>query len=120
MTIHYYVPFRFTHQGARWVGLQDEVGVHWSGTPAERQAVRRDFDAADQWAREQHRPLYLGEFGAYEAGDMASRALWPDHVAREAERRGWSWSYWQFDSDFIVYDIPGDTWVEPIRRALLS
>jgi endoglucanase len=119
VTIHYYLPFRFTHQGAPWVGLQDEVGVRWSGTPKERAAVRRDLDTANNWALDHDRPMYLGEFGAYDAGDMASREKWTDHVAREAERRGWSWSYWQFDSDFVVYDIPGEEWIEPIRRALL-
>jgi hypothetical protein len=38
---------------------------------------------------------------------------------RTAEKSGCSWAYWQFDSDFIVYDIPNDRWVEPIRDALL-
>jgi endoglucanase len=32
---------------------------------------------------------------------------------------GWSWAYWQFDSDFIVFDIKNDRWVEPIRDALV-
>jgi len=40
-------------------------------------------------------------------------------VARAAEKRGWAWSYWQFDRDFIVYDIDEDQWVEPIRDALI-
>jgi endoglucanase len=40
-------------------------------------------------------------------------------VARQAEKLGWSWAYWQFDGDFIVYDVKNDAWVEPIRRALL-
>jgi endoglucanase len=42
-----------------------------------------------------------------------------DFVARAAEKFGWSWAYWQFDSDFIVYNINEDHWVEPIRDALL-
>lgn len=119
VTIHYYMPFEFTHQGAPWVGRQDQVGVHWTGTPAEQQAVSDDFARATLWALEHDRPLYLGEFGAYDAGDMAERAVWTNFVAREAERRGWSWSYWQFDSDFIAYDIPAQEWIEPIRRALI-
>jgi endoglucanase len=40
-------------------------------------------------------------------------------VARTAEALGWAWAYWQFDSDFIVYDIDHDRWVEPILRALI-
>ena len=41
-------------------------------------------------------------------------------AAWSAEKLGWSWAYWQFDSDFIVYNINEDHWVEPIRDALIS
>ena len=40
-------------------------------------------------------------------------------MARAAEKRGWAWTYWQFDSNFIVYDIDKDQWNEPIYRALV-
>jgi len=36
---------------------------------------------------------------------MDSRASNTAFVARTAEKLGFSWAYWQFDSDFIVYDI---------------
>jgi len=32
---------------------------------------------------------------------------------------GWSWAYWQFDSNFIVYDVNNDKWVEPVLNALI-
>lgn len=41
-------------------------------------------------------------------------------MGRAAEKLGWSWAYWHFDSDFIVYNINEDHWVEPIRDALIS
>ena len=47
------------------------------------------------------------------------RAAYIDAVTREAERHGFGWAYWQFDSDFIVWDMARDTWVEPIKRALI-
>ena len=50
---------------------------------------------------------------------MESRARYVASVARAAEQRGWSWAYWQFDSDFILYDIGRDSWIEPILRALI-
>jgi endoglucanase len=120
VTIHYYSPMSFTHQGAAWVkDYQNKTGVEWLGTDKERDAVKQDFDKVSAWAAEHHRPIFLGEFGAYDKGPMDSRTRWTDCVAREAEHHGWSWAYWQFDSDFILYDIPADKWVEPIRQALV-
>jgi endoglucanase len=50
---------------------------------------------------------------------MESRARYTSFIARSAESRGWAWAYWQFDSDFVVYDIDKDRWVTPILRALV-
>ncbi|MGE5611245.1 MAG: glycoside hydrolase family 5 protein [Bacillota bacterium] len=119
VTIHYYSPMEFTHQGAAWTSQRDKLGVAWNGTEQERAAVARDFDKAQSWAEQQRRPLYLGEFGAYDKAEMASRVRYISYVAREAEKRGWSWGYWQFDGDFILYDIPKKQWIEPIRKALI-
>lgn len=119
VTVHYYSPFEFTHQGAAWAGRKDKLGVAWNGTAQEREAIVRDFQKAQAWAQKHRRPIYLGEFGAYDKAEMASRVRWTSFVARQAEQLGWSWAYWQFDSDFIVYDIPGKRWVEPLRDALI-
>jgi len=120
VTVHYYKPMEFTHQGARWAGLQDKVGVEWKATPDEKQAVIGDFEKAQAWAKKHERPLFLGEFGVYDKADLDSRVRYLRFVARQAEKMGWSWAYWQFDSDFIVYDIPNNRWVEPILKALIT
>ena len=119
LTVHYYGPFAFTHQGAPWAGLEGRTGVTWSGTKAETAQVLEDFETVSRWARRHSRPVLLGEFGAFEAADMSSRVLWTSFIAREAERRGWSWAYWQFDHDFIAFDVVADSWIEPIRAALV-
>jgi endoglucanase len=120
VTVHYYKPMEFTHQGARWTpDFADKTGVVWPRNEADRQAIERDFDRAAAWAKSQNRPIFLGEFGAYDKGEMASRARYTSAVARAAEARGWSWAYWQFDSDFVVYDIRQEAWVEPILKALI-
>ena len=119
VTFHYYDPFEFTHQGTPWTGQRDKTGVSWQGTEKERQRVEQDFDQVQAWARQQRRPIYLGEFGAYEKGDMDSRARWTACIARQAEKRGWSWAYWQFAGDFVLFDMSSQKWVEPIRRALM-
>jgi endoglucanase len=119
VTVHYYKPMKFTHQGAPWVHQENKIGVVWQGTPEERAAIDADFRKVQQWAEEHNRPIFLGEFGAYDKGGMASRVRWTDFVSRTAEKYGWSWAYWQFDSDFILYDIPKEQWVAPIHDALI-
>jgi endoglucanase len=119
VTVHYYVPMEFTHQGARWSKSTAHLsGVTW-GTGAEKQRVVDDFAVAQQWAKVNRRPILLGEFGAYDKGAMEYRVLYTAHVARTAESLGWAWTYWQFDSDFIVWDMARDAWVDPILKALI-
>ena len=50
---------------------------------------------------------------------MESRVRYIDFVTRTAEASGWSWAYWQFDGDFILWDMQRDAWVEPILQALV-
>lgn len=119
VTIHYYNPFEFTHQGTHWTNLKNKTGVPWNGNEQERLAIARDFSRAQAWAVQHRRPLYLGEFGAYDKAEMSSRARYLDCVAREAEQRGWSWAYWQFDSDFILFDVGKRQWVRPLLDALI-
>jgi endoglucanase len=119
VTVHYYIPMDFTHQGAAWADRKDKLGVEWLGTEKELDVIKRDFDKAQAWAKEHQRPIFLGEFGAYDKGPMDSRVRYTSSVARAAEQHGWSWAYWQFDSDFILYDMAKDGWVEPIRGALV-
>ena len=40
-------------------------------------------------------------------------------ASREAEALGWAWTYWQFDGDFIVFDMKTDNWVKSIHDALI-
>ena len=119
VTVHYYEPFSFTHQGASWSPETAQLsGVRW-GSEAEKKRLEDDFRRVQQWSLGHRRPILLGEFGAYDKGPMDSRAAYTAAVARMAESLGWAWTYWQFDSDFIVYDIDMDRWVEPILKALI-
>jgi endoglucanase len=119
LTVHYYLPMAFTHQGASWSKETAHLsGVTW-GSDAEKQRVVDDFAGVQKWSKAHHRPILLGEFGAYDKGPLESRVLYTSWLARTAESLGWAWTYWQFDSDFLVWDMAKDAWVEPIRKALI-
>ena len=118
VTFHYYHPMEFTHQGAPWVPQYNKLGVTW-GSPADYALLNKELDVVKAWSDANNRPMFLGEFGAYETGALPDRVRWTSAVARAAEARGFSWAYWQFDKDFIVYDVPKDQWVQPILDALI-
>ena len=120
VTVHYYSPMDFTHQGASWAGRADKVGVEWKGTDVEKAAVEQDFAKAQAWAKEHNRPVFLGEFGVYDKAPMESRVRYLAFLVGTAQKLGWSWAYWQFDSDFVLYDVKNEKWVEPVRAALTS
>ena len=121
VTFHYYEPFRFTHQGASWAeGMKEVSGVTW-GSDADRAQIAADFAKVAEWSRANDRPILLGEFGAYDRSGtpVEMRAAYAAAAAREAERNGFAWSYWQFDSDFILWDMKANAWVRPMRDALI-
>lgn len=122
VAFHYYDPFHFTHQGATWAGeeVKKLSGIKW-GSDSDLAQLRADFDNVAAWAAANQRPILLGEFGAYDKSGTpeAMRVAYIGAVVREAERRGFGWAYWQFDSDFLVWDMARDTWVEPLHRVLI-
>jgi endoglucanase len=121
VTVHFYHPMRFTHQGASWASeFKNLSGIKWTGTPDEKKEIESKLKVASDWSLKNHRPIFLGEFGSYDKGEMESRARYTDFVARTAEKLGFCWAYWQFDADFIVYNIDKEQWVKPILDALIN
>jgi endoglucanase len=119
VTVHYYKPFHFTHQGASWdpklAALHD---IDW-GSAEDQAAVRVDLGLIADWAKSVGRPVYLGEFGVYEGAPAAARARYASFLARTAEELGWPWAYWQFDHDFALFDEDTRSWVTYLLEALV-
>lgn len=121
VTVHYYNPFEFTHQGAEWVenGSEEWLGTTWTATKEQTNAIDTDFNRVSQWSAEHDRPIHLGEFGAYSRAPEESRVLWTEYVRSAAESRSFSWAYWEFGAGFGVYDRTQNKWREELLQALI-
>jgi endoglucanase len=118
-SVHFYEPFGFTHQGARWVKHDIPTGRKWTGTDEAKAELIADLDEAVRWSAANNVPINVGEFGAYDKAEMESRARWTAFLCREMEKRDMSWNYWEFCSSFGVYDPDNKVWREDLLEALI-
>lgn len=119
-TFHFYSPFTFTHQGASWTP-QFPPGVPWPGSnpAAATRAIRDELDIAAAWsAAHPGVPVLLGEFGAIALADMQGRANWIGYVRKQAEQRGFGFTYWSFAGNFGIYDTDAGAWHPLLTEAL--
>jgi endoglucanase len=121
LTVHYYNPFQFTHQGAGWAGEQADswLGTEWKDTETERDVMRQDFAPLKAVEIEHNIPVHIGEFGAYSKADLKSRVRWTTFLARYFEELNWSWAYWEFSAGFGIYDPSSKTIRRELADALL-
>lgn len=119
LTVHYYNPFEFTHQGASWVDNANEwLGTTWDSTQSQLNAIVNDFSKVSTFSETRDVPVYVGEFGAYSMAGMDSRKKWTAACARTFESLGFSWAYWEFLAGFGVYDPGNAIWINPLLNAL--
>ncbi len=88
--------------------------------PCGPKTVFEEFDLATQYVEETGRRVYLGEFGAIDNADAASRARFVHLVRTEAERRGMGWAYWDDGGQFRAYYVMTRRWVPYLKSALLD
>jgi endoglucanase len=118
VTVHYYSPFEFTHQGATWLPEAADWPARSWGTDDDYAEVRADFERAAAWSVDAGHPLFLGEFGVVDTIDVNTRARWTAHVRAIAEEHGMGWSSWDFATDFGAFDLRTDRWHPALLNAL--
>jgi endoglucanase len=80
--------------------------------------IRGYLETASKWGKANNRPLFMGEFGSLDKGEMASRVRWTEFTRQEAEKRNISWAYWEFDGGFGIWDAKAKVWRADLRNAL--
>jgi endoglucanase len=122
VTVHYYNPFNFTHQGADWIGTDAKgwLGTKWEDLEVERNQIIAEFEPLIAFSKEKNIPIHIGEFGAYSKADLESRTKWTTFLARWFESKGFSWAYWEWSAGFGIFN-PGDNTINTkLADALLK
>ncbi|MBN1581759.1 MAG: cellulase family glycosylhydrolase [Anaerolineae bacterium] len=102
---------------AKWYDDYNNQPVKYN--PCGPKAITQQLDWAVKWGEKLDCHLWMGEFGAYSKADMQSRVNWTTFMREEAEKRGFSWSYWEFGAGFGVYDRTARKWNQGLLDALV-
>ncbi len=86
---------------------------------SEQDILAKAFDTVSAWSTAHNRPVFLGEFGAYNPADMASRVRWTTAVREAAEAHNFSWAYWEFGAGFGIYNRDTASWRTDLLNALI-
>ena len=103
VSVHYYEPHAFTHQGAAWLGADAPVYEGAWGARADRAQIAAHIAAAARWGRTHGVATQLGEFGVNSAAPLVQRAAWTRCVREACEANGMGWCVWDFAGAFAVW-----------------
>ncbi len=119
VSFHYYSPIAFTYQGESYTEELRAISGYWlentwSGTQAQMDNLKRDFDRMEQWGKKHRRRIFLGEFGVTPHADVESTVTWVAAVRKEAEKRNMIWAHWTLYENSSklgsIYDQESKTW----------
>lgn len=119
LTFHYYEPDTFTFQGDPYhKGYENLKNIKWTGTDEEIKAINNKFDIAKKYSKENKIPVFLGEFGVNKRVKEQYRYKWIESVRTQADSYNFSWAYWEFASNFGIYNLKNQSWQEELKALI--
>jgi endoglucanase len=86
--------------------------------PSGPKAFRPRMEKVRDWAKANHRPIHLGEFGAYQMADRESRVRYYRDMRKACEELGFGWAIWDWSAGFKYWT--GMAPVEGMHEALFG
>lgn len=114
-TFHYYEPFAFTHQGAGWVKPSPPRGRSFPQA-GDLEAIAKDVAKAQAYQARTGRPLFMGEYGAYDPIPLDQRAAYYRTVHDAFGKVGIDGCVWGYTNGFAIRK--GKTWLQPLLEAI--
>jgi endoglucanase len=116
-TFHYYDPFGFTHQGAPWVAPALPTGIAF---PSSRDSAElaANVDKARDFIARTNRPLFMGEYGAYEGIPLAQRATYYGAVQSAFAAAGVDGCAWAYTNTMPLRDPASGAWIAELLEAI--
>ena len=118
-TFHYYDPFDFTHQNAPWVGESMSTKKRGWGSEQDHIELEAAIKTAQEFEKAIERPLFVGEFGAYEKVKNKERVKYVDGVRKAMEEADIPWCLWSFSNTFPLYEAEKQKWDKAMLKALI-
>ena len=117
-TFHYYEPFDFTHQGARWAGAPPPPVGRMYGIAADAERLKADLAKVRDYIARTGLTPFMGETGAYDAHTTLAERIEYHRAVREAfASTGIGICAWAYTNTFPFYDHEEGRWLPGLRAA---
>ncbi len=117
-TYHYYDPFDFTHQKAPWLGKDTPMTKRGWGNKQDRAELKSSIEKATNFRTKINRPVFVGEYGAYEGIKNKDRVKYVGAVRAALDSAEIPWCLWSFSNTFSLFNSATQKWDEDMLQAL--